>query len=90
MKLSVEISNYPLADEYVPAIKDFIHRLQQYSELEVYTNTMSTQVFGDHQVLMPILTEQMHQSFTQYGKMIFVIKFINADLSPNNPNRHHD
>ncbi len=27
MELSVEISKYPLADDYIPAIKDFIDRL---------------------------------------------------------------
>lgn len=90
MKLSVEISKYPLADEYIPAIKSFIDRLNQHQQLEVHTNTMSTQVFGDYDVLMPILTDEMRHSFEQYGKMIFIIKFINANLSPNNPNRHSD
>ena len=88
MKLSVEISKYPLSDEYIPAIKDFINRLNQHHQLEVLTNTMSTQVFGDYDVLMPILSDEIRRSFEQYGKMVFVIKFINGNLSPNNPNRH--
>ena len=89
MKLSVEISKYPLADEYIPAIKDFISRLNNHNHLEVHTNTMSTQVFGDYDILMPILNDEMRHSFEQHGKMIFIIKFINANLSPNNPNRHN-
>ena len=28
MELSVEISKYPLANDYIPEIKDFIERLQ--------------------------------------------------------------
>jgi uncharacterized protein YqgV (UPF0045/DUF77 family) len=82
MKLSVEISKYPLADEYIVPIKDFIDRLNQHPELHVITNTMSTQVFGDFDVLMPILNTEMRDSFAKFKKMIFICKFINADLSP--------
>jgi hypothetical protein len=35
MQLSVEISKYPLADDYIPAIKDFIDRLQAIEGLSV-------------------------------------------------------
>ncbi len=82
MKISVEISKYPLAEEYKPAIKDFIARLQQHPELTVASNTMSTQVFGDYDTVMDVLKAQMKQSFEQFGKQIFVCKFINADLTP--------
>ena len=47
MELSVEISKYPLADDYKPAIRDFIHRLLATDGLVVECNTMSTQIFGD-------------------------------------------
>ena len=30
MKASVDISLYPLADDYIPAIKEFIDRVQLY------------------------------------------------------------
>jgi len=90
MELSIEISNYPLADEYIPAIKDFIGRLNQHPNLEVLTNTMSTQVFGDYDVLMPILSNEMRTSFERFGKLVFVVKFLGGNLSPNNPNRHKD
>ena len=46
MRISVEISMYPLKDEYIPGIQAFIDRLNKYPELKVITNTMSTQVFG--------------------------------------------
>ena len=82
MQLSIEISKYPLTEQYVPAIKDFIARLNAHPELTVNTNTMSSQVFGDYDILMPILTQEMKLSFETYGKSVFVIKFINADLTP--------
>ncbi|TLM76699.1 YkoF family thiamine/hydroxymethylpyrimidine-binding protein [Microbulbifer harenosus] len=82
MKLSVEISMYPLKDEYIPAIKDFIERLNQQPQLRVITNTMSTQVFGDYDQLMDILKTEMHSSWERFGRAIFVCKFIDGDLSP--------
>lgn len=82
MQLSVEISNYPLSDAYVKPIKDFIGRLQAEPGLVVCCNTMSTQIFGDYELVMAILNREMKDSFSRYGKAIFVCKFINADLRP--------
>jgi hypothetical protein len=86
MQLSVEISKYPLADEYLVPIKDFITRLQQHPGITVACNTMSTQLFGDYDTVMPIFNDEMRRSFETYGKMIFICKFINADLSPKSKN----
>ncbi|MBY6191515.1 YkoF family thiamine/hydroxymethylpyrimidine-binding protein [Microbulbifer agarilyticus] len=83
MQLSVEISMYPLKDEYIPAIKDFIQRLNEHPQLQVISNTMSTQVFGDYDVVMDILKAEMRKSWEQFGRAIFVCKFIDGDLNPN-------
>ena len=82
MKLSVEVSMYPLKDEYIPAIKDFIARVNTHSGLTVITNTMSTQIFGDYDVVMDVMRDEMRRSFEQFGRAIFVCKFIDGDLSP--------
>ena len=82
MELSVEISKYPLADDYIPAIKDFIDRLRAIEGLSVVGNTMSTQVFGDYDLVMSSLTEQIRRSYEQFGKAIFVCKFIGTNLDP--------
>ncbi|MBN8430736.1 MULTISPECIES: YkoF family thiamine/hydroxymethylpyrimidine-binding protein [Microbulbifer] len=83
MQLSVEISMYPLKDEYIPAIKDFIQRLNEQPQLQVISNTMSTQVFGDYDVVMDVLKAEMRKSWEQFGRAIFVCKFIDGDLNPN-------
>lgn len=82
MELSVEISKYPLADDYIPAIKDFIDRLHAIEGLSVVGNTMSTQVFGDYDLVMDTLKEEIRRSYEQFGKAIFVCKFIGANLDP--------
>jgi uncharacterized protein YqgV (UPF0045/DUF77 family) len=82
MKLSVEISKYPLNQDYIPFIKDFIDRLNAHENLSVITNTMSTQVFGDYDLVMAVLNQEIKKSYEQFGKAIFVCKFINGDLAP--------
>lgn len=82
MRLSVEISMYPLRDEYLPVIRDFIDRLNGHPELQVISNTMSTQVFGDYDLLMDTLKTEIRASYEQFGRAIFVCKFIDGDLSP--------
>ena len=82
MELSVEISKYPLADDYIPAIKSFIDRLNTVEGLSVVTNTMSTQVFGEYDLVMTTLSHEMKRSYEEFGKAIFVCKFIGANLDP--------
>lgn len=82
MQLSVEISKYPLADDYITPIKGFIEQLNTYPDLKVLTNTMSTQVFGDYDVVMQALQACIKWSFEHYGKVVFVCKFIHGDLRP--------
>ena len=79
MKISVEVSYYPLKVEYIPPIKDFILRINQYENLKVETNNMSTQVFGEYFEVMEALTKEIHKSF-DLPHSIFVMKIINADL----------
>lgn len=80
MKASVDISLYPLADEYIPAIKEFIERVQQYPEVAVIRNDLSTQLYGDYEQIMDLLKIEVRLSWEKYGKSIFVIKFLRDDL----------
>lgn len=82
MQLSVEISKYPLADDYITPIKGFIEQLNQYPDIKVLTNTMSTQLFGEYDTVMLALQACIKWSFERYGKVVFVVKFIHGDLRP--------
>lgn len=79
MNASIEISYYPLHDDYISPIKDFIYRLNQYDEIEVITNGMSTQIFGDYDQLMSIVSNEIKKSF-ELPHSVFVLKIVNADL----------
>ena len=86
MKTSVEISYYPLKEEFIPPIQSFIDRLNTYSEINIETNGMSTQVFGEYDEVMSIITKEMKAAM-ELPYSIFVLKVINASLQIH-PNTH--
>lgn len=80
MKISVEISYYPLNEQYKAPIRGFIAALNQNNKLLVKTNTMATQVFGEFDEVMTTVQQCMKQAF-DLPHSVFVMKVINADLS---------
>ena len=76
MEIGVEISLYPLNADYIPPIQSFIDRLNTHAGLRVITNSMSTQIFGDYDLLMSMLTRELRQTFTENDKAVFVMKVL--------------
>jgi len=89
MKISIELSLYPLAEEqYKNEIWAFIKRLRNVDGLKVITNGMSTQVFGEYDLAVSkVMAEIKHvhnsiqQKTGEAGAAVFVCKFINGDRS---------
>lgn len=82
MRISVEISMYPLEPEYGTPILKFIRRLKSYENLEVVTNTMSSQIFGPYDEVMEALTREMKIAFEEDKTVVMVMKVVNIDLNP--------
>jgi len=80
MQASIEISMYPLEENYREIIKNFIERLNLYPKIRVKTNVMSTQVFGDFDTLMDILAKEVKTTFLAHPSVVVVCKLINKDL----------
>lgn len=80
MRITADISLYPLADEFTPAIIDFIRRLRAEPGLEVVTNQLSTQVRGEFAALTGAVDRCMRETMVQGGPLVFVVKYVNADL----------
>lgn len=80
MNISVEISYYPLHEEFIPPIKDFIERMNVHKDITCVTNGMSTQVFGSYEAVMSALTTEIRRSF-ELPHSVFVLKIINKDLN---------
>lgn len=80
MKISVEISMYPLLEEYETPILRFIERLRSHPGLVVRTNSMSTQIFGEFDALASALTDEIKISFETGIPSVMVMKWINLDV----------
>ena len=75
MQVMVELSLYPLVNEYIPPIQDFIDRLNNYRDISVSTSSTSTQVTGDYGVVMKILGEEMQRTHEEVGQAILWLSF---------------
>ncbi len=80
MNLSVEISMYPLQDNYKAKIKDFLdHINQQAADVEIRTSNMSTRLFGEYDAVTALLNQAMQHSMKTHGKIVFVCKYLEGD-----------
>ena len=57
MKTSIEISLYPLKEDYVPSIREFIERISAAPNVHVVRTDLSTQLYGDYDEVMDLLKD---------------------------------
>jgi uncharacterized protein YqgV (UPF0045/DUF77 family) len=80
MRVAVDISLYPLDKNFIPPIKDVIERLNGHDGIEVVTNPMATQLRGEYEEVMRVLTREIGTTFEQIPKAVFAIKILNNPL----------
>ena len=80
MRVAVDISLYPLSENFIPPIKDVIARFNQYSDISVVTNPMSTQLRGEFDDVMDALRKELGTTFEQVPKAVFAIRILNNPL----------
>jgi len=76
MEISVDISMYPLQQEFEAPILAFISQLEKEDTVEVVRNELSTQIHGDYKTIMTLLEKEMFSVFTEIPDSIFVLKFV--------------
>jgi len=81
MRIAVDISLYPLADEFLTPIKDVIARLNTHASLEVRTNPMSTQIRGEYDDVMSALQREMKITFEAVPRAVFAIRILNNPMA---------
>lgn len=79
MRISVDISLYPLTEGYVAPILAFIDKLEANQKLVVKRNSLATQVFGEYRDVMDCLDAEMEAVFKALPHSVFVMKFIGKD-----------
>lgn len=80
MKVSVDISLYPLSNVYLPGIDLFIEKMKN-SGLVVRENPLSTQLYGDFDLVMDFIKKEIKNTFLNNEHCVFAMKFINGDRS---------
>ncbi|MBX9923689.1 MAG: hypothetical protein K2Y01_06230 [Rhabdochlamydiaceae bacterium] len=78
MHITVEISLYPLTENYAPLIRDFIARLKKHPELKVVSNATSTQIVGEHFKVFEVLSKETAETFSS-DKSVFVMKMLSFE-----------
>jgi uncharacterized protein YqgV (UPF0045/DUF77 family) len=81
VKLTAELSLYPLHENYIEIITAFIDNARKYSNITLLTNAMSTQVCGDYQQVMDLIGQVLLNSYNTFGKQVLVCKFIPGELA---------
>ena len=81
MQCSVEISMYPLEKKYKDRIIYFIKKLRKHKNIEVISNGMSTQIFGDYDNVIYLVNKEIKLAFKSKNKIVFNLKIVNSDLS---------
>jgi len=76
MIMTIEMSMYPLQENYRELILDFIARLNTYTGMRIDTTATATTVTGEYQAIMRMLSEMLEWSYNTHGKAVFVTKFI--------------
>ena len=79
MRISVEMSLDPLQTEYVEEILDFLEELKKIEGLSIKTNTMSTHVHGECDLVMSSIAKCLKVPFESRVPMALVTKILSSD-----------
>ncbi|CAL2088905.1 thiamine-binding protein [Tenacibaculum sp. 190524A05c] len=85
MKISVELTLTPLQDNFEEPIINFIKKLRA-SGLTILENPLSTQVYGDYDTVMQLLTSEVKEAFEAIENGLLQMKIVKTDRSSYEPN----
>jgi uncharacterized protein YqgV (UPF0045/DUF77 family) len=77
MQISVEISYYPLVDDYLNVIKSYVERINEFKNLEIKTSKLSTLIVGEYGDVMQLLNITMKEYMEKYPS-VFNLKVVYA------------
>ena len=80
MKVTVEISLYPLHDQSESSVLAFLEKLKKYPNIVVETNGLSTQIFGDYDFIMKELLPVRIQEIFENERAVVIMKLAQGHL----------
>lgn len=84
MNISVELTLSPLQDNFEEPIIHFIKKLRA-SGLTVLENPLSTQVYGEYDSVMQILSTEIKEALELVDKGLLYMKIVKSDRSTYEP-----
>ena len=80
MRITAELSLYPLQDDPIPVILEFIRGLDGRGGVEIVVNQMSTQICGELNDVTGCIHAALRRSFAEGGAQALIVKYLNSDL----------
>lgn len=81
MIFTVEISCYPLTEDYLRVVDQFIRNMANCTDIKTITHHSSTLVIGEGVEVFGALQTEIERTFTEEGKASFVMKVLGGDLT---------
>ena len=85
MRVTAELSLYPLAGDVEAPVWAFIENIIASNRCSVATNSMSTQITGESVDVFDSVRQALETSYEAYGRQVLVAKFIpehHTDVEP--------
>ncbi|MEM9053484.1 MAG: YkoF family thiamine/hydroxymethylpyrimidine-binding protein [Bacteroidota bacterium] len=83
MNTTIEISMYPLREDYEKQILQFLEYLHEVDQMEIKVNAMSTQVVGDFDLAFDAIQSSIKKVYENGIKASFVLKVLEGKLDLN-------
>lgn len=83
MNITVEISMYPLREDYVDQVLAFLEKLTCNDALRIRVNALSTQIQGDTHLVMNALRDAIASTFNEEIRASFIMKILPGDIDLN-------
>ena len=80
MRVTAELSLYPLAGEVEAPVWAFIEHIIGSNRCSVATNSMSTQITGESADVFDSVRQALETSYEAFGRQVLVAKFIPEHL----------
>lgn len=80
MKITVEVSMYPLREDYEQQVLNFISKIERIKGLTFSVNALSTQIQGDQKIVMDAVNNAITEIYSSGIRASFVMKILPGDI----------
>ncbi len=80
MKITLDISMYPLREDYESQILKFIDHVKSNSNFEFRVNALSTQLQGEQQEVMNTINNAIAEVYKDGMRATFILKILPGDI----------